>query len=317
MKNKSLRFLIAFLISAALHGTGVTLLARSSAFSPLPKFPLHQKADNPVSLEFVPSPERVAEKKPMAPTKIISEKSTAAQNPIAKPDLPKGHPYQQGILEHDALERAEAPKTQVEKVSSTPPEEAALTPKEKVTAIAEDALTLQKISPPQRKVQKKESRQKKKETPSKSKENKTQRSSKKEEHPSPAKKNLTTIADILDEAGYNAQSDAVARYFSKEFKKISSVWRLELYSAKDFANSFSINLKKTVVIFCVMPDGQVRDLQVVEHEGDEFAMRYPVQAIEKTAPFTPLPQDVLSYIRTEGLWVRIEFNYISKDKNGN
>jgi hypothetical protein len=61
-----------------------------------------------------------------------------------------------------------------------------------------------------------------------------------------------------------------------------------------------------------MPSGELRSLHVVEHEGNEFAERYPLEAVEKVSPFPPLPADVISYIRTDGLWVKIEFNYTSK-----
>jgi hypothetical protein len=118
----------------------------------------------------------------------------------------------------------------------------------------------------------------------------------------------------LEEWSYNTKSNAVARYFSSELKKISNIWQLELYSSQEFANSLFYDLKKTVVVFKIMPDGKLEDLQIIEHDGKELAQRFPVFAIEKTAPFKPLPPKVLSYIRTDGLWVKIEFNYTSQKK---
>jgi hypothetical protein len=277
-----------------------------------------------ILLEFVPALTKVQEKKPDAPPTLISEKNTAAQNPIIKPDLPKGEAYQQGITDHPALQRSSLaspfiPFSQAQLLSDdfTPKE----TPspveilKTEKTAASKKDISLEKKKEKEGKDSRKtrKIREKMDDLPLPSL-SPSQPRTKTDDFDSPAKRNLTTTAEILEEYSYNTKSHAVARYFSKESKKIINVWQLEVYSSQELASSFAFDLKRTVVVFQIMPDGHIEDLHVIEHEGRELAQRYPIFAIEKTAPFTPLPEDVLSYIRTKGLWIKIEFNYTSEKK---
>ncbi len=330
-RHNFLRLLGACVISLLIHSGGFAFYNYHEIFTqslktPSPQ-PLESKTEIPkeITLEFIPAPDKIIEKKPTVPTNIVSEKSTTAQNSISKPELSKGAAYQHGILEHIALERISSPAIKPQKPSP-----------EQKNLFQESNPLLKELSPSQEEgittkkgnLLKEKNQQKKKieedllKQPQYEMFSKPQKPvppipRKVEELPTPAKKNLTSISEILGETSYNAGSNAAARYFAKEFKKISSVWRLELYTSGEFAHRVNLNLKKTVVVFQIMPDGHFEDLQVIEHEGDSLGIRYPVNAIEKTAPFTPLPKDVLSYIRTQGLWVRIEFNYMGKEKNKN
>lgn len=282
------------------------------------KKPMHEKN---ILLEFVPAPTKVQEKKPDTAPTLISEKDTVTQNPILKPDLPKGDAYQRGIVDHPALQRTSlttpftppSQKTQLLSEDFAPKEPApSSSPALSVDKTSSNIDVEQKeendISQETRKV-----KEKFEELPLPSL-SPSQPMMKTDDFTSPAKKNLTSTAEILEEYSYNTKSHAFARYFSKESKKIINVWQLEVYSSHELASSLSFDLKRTVVVFQIMPDGHIEDLNVIEHEGKELAQRYPIIAIEKTAPFSPLPADVLSYIRTEGLWIKIEFNYTSGEK---
>jgi hypothetical protein len=329
--KNTFRLLITCLLSTALHSIGGVILFVKTPefFTRTSQKPLSEKN---ILLEFVPASSKVQEKKPLNPSPLISEKNTSAQNPLSKPDLPKNDPYQHGIVEHPSLERSsfsmppappprkDSPQIDDEKIAS-----------KKLTSLSQtEFLKIENIKSAGDKEEKKQIKEIEKEE--KIPKRKTEKPkvplsqrvkkdgmdpgplAKADDFTSPARKNVTTTSEILEEWSYNTKSHAIARYFSSEFKKISNIWQLELYSSQEFATSLFYDLKKTVVVFKIMPDGKLENLQIIEHDGNELAQRFPVFAIEKTAPFKPLPPKVLSYIRTDGLWVKIEFNYTSEKK---
>lgn len=304
------RLFIACLLSMALHSVGIALFAENPDILNLSPFLRRTVPDRNITLEFIPAPENVPEKTPPTKTSIIAEKDTAAQNPLAKPSLPKGDPYQHGAVEYQSLQRVGIPTSQ----TSVQPKER---PKPKIEVSPRSEERERSKAAPEGLYKPKElPKENEKQSPraTKEKPQPAKPSIKKEDLPSPAQKNPTTTAEILAEYSYNARSDAVARYFSKELKKISNVWHLELYSSQELSQGLVHAIKKTVVVFKIMPDGHVEDLQVIHHEGPELTLRYPILAVEKTEPFIPLPPDVLSYIRTDGLWIKIEFNYTSGER---
>lgn len=305
------RLSAAVILSVFLHGTaGMGLWIHDHLGEKLMQRTPPSGAQKTLIMEFVPSPKGMEDRKPLKKTRIISEKDHVAQNPVSKIDLPKDEPLQFGTSESASLKRSYDPLSAGS-----------------FLLMWEQARSLRKperMDAEGRKAQDYETRQEGREKLERGKLKKgvvtaplakpdivvpTASTVIPDELSAPAQLNPRTAAEILDEWSYNSQSHAVARYFSKEIKKISYVWNLQILSSNEFAYKPFTHLKKTVVVFKIMPDGTVRDLQVIEHEGDELAMRYPVVAIEKCAPLPPLPDDVLAIIRTDGLWVRIEFNY--------
>ncbi|MBI1882990.1 MAG: hypothetical protein HYS08_02155 [Chlamydiae bacterium] len=304
------RLSIACLLSVFLHSAGVVFFVESSEISTaLFKQPLFVQPEKKVTLEFIPSSPTMLEKKCDLPTPVISEKNTASQNPISKPTLPQGLPYQHGTTEYRSLPRSTASRVFPHPLQKPKKEETA-----PVTKPKEESDLPKHITKKLKKSSLKE-KQKEKKTSQKSTSHNVQMSSRgHDEDFSPAQKNIETVSDILAEWAYNSRSHVVAQYISKEFKKISHVWNLEIFSSPEFSNTTFYKIKKTVVVFKIMPDGKIESLQVIEHEGPELSLRYPIVAIEKCAPFSALPPEVLSYIRTNGLWVRLEFNYTKGTK---
>ncbi|MBI1871568.1 MAG: hypothetical protein HYS07_10290 [Chlamydiae bacterium] len=305
-QNNTFKFLVAFLLSSILHTAGIALFAENS-FSPnLPSVHLHpiqNKED--LTLEFLPAPAHATERKPEGETTAVSEKNTAAKNPKENPKLPKGDPYQEGFVEHKSIARTESSLSS----NLQPREKPVREKKPKAKPIKNKSQEVLKETLKKEPVQKETSAVKAPPPKPAVEDLAIPHPRSQDDFTSPPQRQILTAADIVDEWSYNAKSNAVAKYFSKEFKKISYLWNLELYSSHEFSSGLPPKIKRTVVAFKILPNGKISDLQVLENEGSDLAIRYPISAIEKTAPFAPLPQDVLSYIRTDGLWIRIEFNY--------
>lgn len=116
--------------------------------------------------------------------------------------------------------------------------------------------------------------------------------------------NLTSTSKIMNEIRYNLQSNSVTQYLVPELRKVINLWNLQVLKATHI-----FPVKKTVVAFEIFPDGSIKNIKVMEHDGEETMLYYPLIAIEKAGKLSPLPQTVLDHIRQEGLWVYIEFKY--------
>jgi len=90
---------------------------------------------------------------------------------------------------------------------------------------------------------------------------------------------------------FNANKYALGPYFKKLKEKIEGYWISYLaftYSGDNFKEN------RTVILFRIYPTGEVRDVKVLEHKGDEVLRDFCVAAIMNTAPYDPLPLDYLS-----------------------
>lgn len=346
------KFLMAFFISAALHGA-VSMAFFVEQPHSLTRVSRHfAQPQKSIMLELVPAPKYLKEEKKPEKASVLSDVASIAQNPDSKQNLPKAGPYQKGETEYSAIQRVllptgagpvipkqnsqssaphEKPKIRdllnepEEKSRPTPPpvEETNLEKPEKVLKADAELIVPSEIKREKNKIPPKKDKpvepsfEKAAEPsiPQQKAVNAPGVPVKQDDFSSAAKKNLTTEAEIFDEIAYNSESNAVSKYLAPELKKVANVWQLKLFSLTDFSGGLFLDVRKTGIIFKIMPSGKVENLKVVEHDGNEMTERYPLEAVEKVAPFTPLPPEVISHIRTDGLWVKIEFNYTSKRKS--
>jgi len=305
-----------------------------------------------IMLELVPALKNAKEGKKPEKASVLSDIASTSQNPDSKLNLPKKDPYQKGHFERHSIERTlmpqgspllpsgaatpsaphEKPKIRdllkelEEKPKPQPPPAAEKKhlKKSKHVSRQKGEIRVQteiKVKEDKLRPEKPDQTSPEKtaapETPPKIKQAPAIISSpglpvRQDDFASPGKKNILSEAEILDEIAYNSESTAVSRYLVPELKKVASVWQLKLYSLTDFSGGLFLDVRRTEIAFKIMPSGDIQNLHVIKHDGNEFTERYPLEAVEKVAPFTPLPADVISYIRTDGLWVRIDFNYTSK-----
>ncbi|MDP8213784.1 MAG: hypothetical protein RAO92_10220 [Candidatus Euphemobacter frigidus] len=108
---------------------------------------------------------------------------------------------------------------------------------------------------------------------------------------------------ILKQVAYNTRSTAVGKYLARMKPRIVNLWHFNIMN-----NTFYVRSSETHILFEIMPDGAVGKLVVNEHDGPDIEMRYSLNAIEQAQPFEPLNQEILEYIRDNGLW--LEFNFL-------
>ena len=264
-------------ISLLLHACFIFLLS-THRFINYPQ-DLQQKLQQH-TLQFIHTPMTAIEKDPLTPTNLISEKSTQSQNPLIKHNLPKDDPYQTGKIKGKSLyQDTRQSTTYTSKEHKKAKSDETETKQGKNIALA-DALNSSDIASFQNILNNAEIL-------------------------SSPSKNIQSSAEIASEYRYNAKSHDVARYLSGELKKISHVWQLSLLTE----SILPFNLEKTVIAFKIMPDGNYEKLQVLNHKGSDITQHYAVNAIVKVSPFSPLPDEVQSHMRDDGLWIVINFNY--------
>lgn len=95
-------------------------------------------------------------------------------------------------------------------------------------------------------------------------------------------------------AQLDAQQDDLARYFEEIRRRVKRNWQ-PLSPGDD---------RNTVIAFAIEPNGQITGLRIVETSGKERVDRDALEAIEKSAPFDPLPQS----FKRDRLEIQFNFN---------
>ncbi len=108
---------------------------------------------------------------------------------------------------------------------------------------------------------------------------------------------------ILKQVAYNARSPEVAKYLGRIKPKVVNLWHFNIMN-----NTFYVRTDRTGILFKIMPDGSVGKVIVNEHDGPDIEMSYSLKAIEAAQPFEPLTEEILEYIKEDGLW--LEFNFL-------
>jgi protein TonB len=95
-------------------------------------------------------------------------------------------------------------------------------------------------------------------------------------------------------AKLDAQQDDLAPYFDEIRRRVKRNWQ-PLSPGDD---------RSTVVAFAIEPNGQITGLRIVETSGKERVDRDALEAIQKSAPFDPLPQS----LERDRLEIQFNFN---------
>jgi len=108
------------------------------------------------------------------------------------------------------------------------------------------------------------------------------------------------------EVSFNAQKYALGHYFKRIKDKVEGYW-LPYLAFTYSGDSFKEN--KTVVLFRIYPSGEVKDVKVLEHRGDEVLRDFCIAAVKNTAPYDPLPESFLSMVDYGYLPIVFTFMY--------
>lgn len=109
---------------------------------------------------------------------------------------------------------------------------------------------------------------------------------------------------ILKQVAYNARSTEVGKYLARMKPRVVNLWHFNVMN-----NSFFVRSIRTHVLLKIMPDGSLENVVVNEHLGPDMEMRYGLNAVEYAQPYEPLSQDILDYIKDDGLWIEFHFRY--------
>lgn len=277
-----IRYALAFAASCLLHGA--FCFVSPSVIRLIPASPPPQPVR--VKLSFAAAPERMPEARPTAEPEVISDRDMRAAD-LHESGLQDEMPHLPGEVDAPALADPFSPGE--EAPSPSPTQNAPEETEHEKTAKAEEAVMV--LPPEEKRIQPIP------EVP-------RLESARPEGIGTPAESRPLSDAEALAEAAYNARSSEVGRYLKHSLKRISHQWQISLLRSMTH-----VNARETVVLFQILPSGRIGDLRVIRHKGDQISMRYPLLAIRNVSPFDPLPEEVLHYIRGEGLWWRIKFIY--------
>jgi len=109
---------------------------------------------------------------------------------------------------------------------------------------------------------------------------------------------------ILKQVAYNARSTEVGKYLARMKPRVVNLWQFNVMN-----NTFFVRSTRTHILFKIMPDGHLENVVVNEHLGPDMEMRYSLNAVEYAQPYEPLNQEILDYIKDDGLWIEFHFRY--------
>ena len=109
---------------------------------------------------------------------------------------------------------------------------------------------------------------------------------------------------ILKQVAYNARSNEVGKYLARIKPRVVNLWQFNVMN-----NTFFVRTIRTHILVKIMPDGSLENVVVNEHLGPDMEMRYSLNAVEHAQPYEPLNQEILDYIKDDGLWIEFHFRY--------
>jgi hypothetical protein len=74
-------------------------------------------------------------------------------------------------------------------------------------------------------------------------------------------------------------------------------------------NTHYVRSRRTSILFKIMPDGNLGQVMLNEHDGPAWEVRYALKAVTGAAPYEKLDQEILDSIKDDGLWLEFTFNY--------
>lgn len=295
---------------------------RPKAKAPKPSSPSEVIRFNLIEPPLVmETPELEKEEAPPKPGNIISDKNIAARDKLDKQENINDSPYAEGKSKiKDLMEKKGSPgQDQV----TTPPVKPALAgtkalpekpealrpPLPPVPKSAEEKSNIEVVSPEDvipKEIQPKEMVKEGEEIDRREEIARLQ----KEPIHIPLYDDRLSNARSFGEVTFNAKKHEVAPYIIKMKKKIEEHWAPPV-----LFTYYGLTSGETVVQFKIMPDGQVRDLKVLQEKGDESLKKSSLQAIQDAGPFEPVPPQVLAGEKEKYLGITFTFYYII-DKPG-
>ena len=307
MKHTNIQtFITATLLSLIWHIITILVICQMPTWITKKMYPLSQRAKKEITVHLIDQPFVKNPQMPQIPTNLFGVQSTQAASQEKTPQNTNDKPLQKGGSDSPSL--SNPPPTFTNTNPLMTPEH---TQSDMVT-IHPSIKSIDSLSEKQSKTKSVKTNDKQLNVESSPKQSpsipmpKTIPSDP-TRPPTTGEHNLTSTSEIMNEIRYNLQSTPVTQYLVPELRKIINLWNLQILKAA----THIFPVKKTVIAFEIFPDGSIKNIKVIEHDGEETMLYYPLIAIEKAGKLSPLPQTVLDHIRQEGLWVYIEFKYTS------
>ena len=281
------RFLIvlSLIISLAFHLGIFTLLRKIPLLSPGAL--IINPPPEAVRLEFVDSPDRILppEDEPRD-TNLISDRASRAQDVIPDETESTARPRSVGTVEEKSIRKI--PAGQPGSLEEAGRNAVSLPADERGIEIGETSRE-EDIEPRSEKAREEG------ESP--------YRLGGRDRYLSPEAEEPDGETSILKQVAYNAFSPAVGKYLARLKPRVKNLWDLTIMK-----NTYYVHSENTSVFFKIMPDGRLENV-IAKHEGPEMEMYYALNAVEKSQPFEPLTDEILDYIKDDGLWLEINFIY--------
>lgn len=280
-----LLIVISLLISLAFHLGIFTLLKKIPLLSP--GVLITTPPAESVRLEFIDSPERILppEEEPRD-TNLISDRASRAQDVIPDKTEATDRPRSVGAVEEKSIRKVPAGRPGG---LEEPGREAPFPPAENL------GVSMGEIARKEELERREESARAEGESPF--------QLQGRDRYLSPEAEDPDGKTNILKQVAYNAFSPAVGKYLARLKPRVKNRWDLTIMK-----NTFYVHSENTTVFFKIRPDGSLENIKA-EHAGPEMEMYYALNAIEKAQPFEPLTEEILEYIKDDGLWLEINFIY--------
>lgn len=266
---------IAFVISILLHVLG---FVSSRLIGLVPLVPIRlsellkraEQDEQRMVFELVETPESARSEQPPKEARLLSDKNTIARDQYDQKDKPDGDPYSEGDLD---IKQWPEPAKDV-----APPAAPAKVEPDQEPIANDQLLANNRIRYESPKFSRQELLKK---NPSDGNDRWSERSPER-----PLYENRKFSAEDLGGFSFNTYAWDFAPYMLEMKRKVER----NVFPPPAFTRMGLIS-GETVLRFKVMPNGEVKDLVVLQSTGHESLKETSVNAIKNSAPFRPLPAD--------------------------
>ena len=238
-------------------------------FNIIPKTEQFQEKEKQIAFQLVETPEHAKDERPEDPTTLVSDKNTRARNQSTAYDKQLGMPFSDGDLEQirdimDIINPTEQQQTDHQIPSNDPTHQS----RDQYTAtdvydVAQDHFA--KFS--RQALLGSESVQE-------------------QAFMRPEYKNDQFNVDEIGGLSFNTYEWNYAPYMLAMKRKVER----NIFPPPAFTHMGLID-GETIIRFKVYPNGEMKDLEVLQYRGHKSLMETSVQAIKNSNPFNPLPAD--------------------------
>ncbi|MFZ5516365.1 MAG: energy transducer TonB [Candidatus Zhuqueibacterota bacterium] len=224
-----------------------------------------------IEFELVETPENSPDETPASETDLVSDKNSRARDMNSDPSLPIGNPYSEGdfdvkevpeaqsSLANQQRNQSQRDESEMANKTESEPEELGLVEYTHEKFSRKQLMADGTPEPP---------------TPQ-------QRSAQK-----PLYENTKFSADELGGFSFNTYEWDFAPYMLEMKRKVEK----NVFPPPAFTHMGLIS-GETILRFKVMPNGEVKDLEVLKYNGHESLMETSLKAIQISSPFRNLPAD--------------------------